>query len=252
MATISVRVEDELRDEFEDLASSQGVSVSELVRHAMEAHLGRDMSSSRSSAPSSLSKRARLQQSLLYRILASVEHDESSTEHYGRLADVFERGYAGEYAEAFIAIEDELTLSDCKLVWDILDMFTVLKVSMETLGSTAVASLDEHAAALTFRGFDANDRREGAMLAYAHHLLESGRWENLAEFFDDRHERGNSHMPTLDAYGRMLKVFQPLQHRIIWGDQRGRDRLALTADELTEIIHAWYQPSRKPNAQWAT
>ena len=250
MATISVRVDDELRDEFEDLASSQGVSVSELVRHAMEAHLGRDLPSSRSAAPSSLSKRARLQQSLLYRVLASVETDESSAEHYGRLAEVFERGYAGEYAQAFIAIEDELTMSDCRLVWDILDMFTVLKASVERLGNTGVASLDEQApAALTFKGFDANDPREGAMLAYARHLVASGRWGALAGFFDDRHERGNSHMPTLGAYRRMLDVFMPLQHRMISGDQRGRDRFDLTRSELTEIIHAWYHPDRRPRAE---
>lgn len=250
MATISVRVDDELRDEFEDLASSQGVSVSELVRYAMEAHLGRDLPSNRSAGPTSLSKRARLQQSLLYRILSSVETDESSAEHYWRLAEVFERGYAGEYAEAFTAIEDELTLSDCRLVWDILDMFTVLKASVERLGTTAVASLDERAsAALTFRGFDMNDRREGAMLGYARHLLASGRWEVLAEFFDDRHERGNSHMPTLDTYRRMLDVFLPVQHRMVSGDLRGRDRFDLTRPELTEIIHAWHHPDRRPRPE---
>lgn len=244
MATISVRVDDQLRDDFEDLASSLGVSVSELIRGAMESHIGRGLPSSRS-APSALSKRDRLQFALLYRILASLDTDESA-DHFRRLADVFERGYAAEYAEAFMAIDDELTVSDGSLVMDILDMFRVLKASTEALGDTQVASIDRSApAALTFRGFDANDRREAAMLAYARHLLAGGRWTDLAEFFDDRHERGNSHMPMLSTYRRMLNVFQPIRERMIRDLQRGIDGFALTEPELTEIVHASYHPDRR-------
>ena len=83
------------------------------------------------------------------------------------------------------------------------------------------------------------------MLAYARHLLAGGRWTDLAEFFDDRQEGGNSHMPMLNTYRRMLDIFQPIRERMIRDLQRGIDGFALSEAELTEIVHAWYHPDRR-------
>jgi uncharacterized protein YfbU (UPF0304 family) len=128
-------------------------------------------------------------------------------------------------------------------VWDILDMFRVIKASVERIGNETISALDEYAEhALTFRGFDLNDHREGKMLSYARHLIENDRWQDLAEYFDDEHENGNSHSPTLDTYQRMLSVYRPLWTDIISGSMRGRDRYLLTEQELAEVVRAWYYP----------
>lgn len=242
MATISLRVEDEIRDALEDRASGEDVSVSELIRQAIESLLGRDVQLNWS-APSSLPKRDRLQLSLLHRIVQMLESDEFEADYHGSMIDVLRHGYTGEYGEEFISISDELSLSDCKLVWDILDMFRMIKASVDHLGIEKIRALDERAEhALTFRGFDLNDSLEGRMLGYAVHLIEHDRWQGLAEHFDDLHEGGNSHAPMLETYKRMLDVYRPIWADIIDGHKPGRDRDTITKEELASLAQAWYYP----------
>jgi len=59
-------------------------------------------------------------------------------------------------------------------------------------------------------------------------------------YFDDKHERGNSHAPMLDTYLRMRRVFRPIWEAMIHGPSRGRYHL--TAGELLEIVRAWCYP----------
>ena len=139
MATISLRVEDEIRDELEEIAAGEGVSVSELIRRAIEALLGRDVQVDRS-APSSLPKRDRLHLSLLHRIAQMLEPDDGEADYHGSMIDVLQRGYTGGYYREFDSIDDELSLNDCELVLDILNMFRVVKSSLISLASTRSAN----------------------------------------------------------------------------------------------------------------
>ena len=239
MVTISVRVEDDLKDRAEEAASGEGMSVSEWTRHLMGVQLGLDVPEW--SAPTSLSKRDRRQLALLHRILQLVSDDEHETAHHETMIEVLECGYTGEYSNEFISIFDELPLAECRLVWDILDMFRVIGASVDKVGVEAVRALDEHAEhALQFRGFDFNDPREGRLAGYAAHVIRSGRWSELALYFDDKHERGNSHAPVLDSYLRMNRAFQPMWEAMIHGS--GRGRYHLNEEELNEIVQAWYYP----------
>lgn len=239
MATISVRVEDDVKERAEEAAAGEGMSVSEWTRQLMRAELGLDVPEW--SAPTSLSKRDRRQLALLHRIIQLVSADEFETEHHERMIEVLEHGFTGEYADEFTSIYGELPLEECRLVWDILDMFRVIEASVDKVGIDAVRALDEHAEhALRFHGFDFNDRREGRLADYAAHVIRGGRWTELAIYFDDQHERGNSHMPTLDSYLRMHAVFQPIWKAMV--DGAGRGRYHLTTDELHEIVRAWYYP----------
>jgi uncharacterized protein len=177
----------------------------------------------------------------LHRLIQLASVDEDETERHGTMIEVLEQGFTGEYADEFISIYDELPLDECRLVWDILDMFRVIEASVDKLGIDAVRALDEHAEhALRFCGFDFNDRREGRLAGYAAHVVGNGRWTELAVYFDDKHERGNSHAPMLGSYLRMRRVFRPLWEAMIHGP--GRGRYHLTEDELLEIVRAWYYP----------
>ena len=89
-------------------------------------------------------------------------------------------------------------------------MFSVLGPSVDRLDPTELASLGEDAVAhLPFRGLDGNDALESRMLAYAKYLIETGRWTNLAGYFE-QNDGGNSHWRTLPAYQRMLEAYTPL------------------------------------------
>jgi len=189
------------------------------------------------SAPTSLSKRDRLQLALLHRMASSVTDDSGEAEYHSKMIEVLEHGFTAEYSAEFTPIYDELPLEECRLVTEILEMFRVLGASVEAIGSDAVRQIDEHAArALQFAGFDFNDSREGRMADYAEYLIRQGRWVELAVFFDDDHERGNSHMPTLDAYVRMLAVYRPIWEAMTQGAVR--DRYLLGNDELSQVVRA--------------
>jgi uncharacterized protein YfbU (UPF0304 family) len=234
-----VRVEDDLKERAEEAAAGEGMSVSEWTRQVMRAELGLDVPEW--SAPTSLSKRDRRQLALLHRIVQLVSDDEDEGKHHGRMIEVLEHGFTGEYSDEFLSIYDELPLDECRLVWDILDMFRVIEASVDNVGVDAVRALDEHAEqALRFRGFDLNDRRESRLADYAAHMVHGDRWAELAVYFDDKHERGNSHAPTLDTYLRMRIVFQPIWEAMIHGPDRGRYHL--TEGELLELARAWYYP----------
>lgn len=245
MATMSIRVEDALHRRIEDAAEGEGLSVSEWTRQLVSSALGLEEKADWS-APTTLSKRDRQQLALLHRIVELVSPDEDEAAYHARMAKVLQRGFTGEYADEFVAIDDEMPMSECRLVWDLLDMFRVIRASVDNVGPERVQEIDEIAEhVLTFRGFDFNDRREGRMASYAAHLIESGRWEELAEHFDAKHEHGNSHAPVLASYLRMLDIFRPIWSEMIGGT--GRGRYLLGEEELREIVLAGYHPDRRPD-----
>lgn len=241
---MSIRVEDPLHRRIEEAANGEGLSVSEWIRQLIVSALGLDEVGDWS-APTTLSKRDRQQLALLHRLVELVSPDEDEASFHAKVANVLQRGYTLEYSDEFISIEEEMPMSECRLVMDLLDMFRVIKASVDGLGLEKVKQIDDAAEhGLKFRGFDFNDHREGRMADYAEHLIQTGRWVELAEYFDDLHERGNSHFPVLDSYLRMLEAFKPIwSDRIVGG---GRGRYLLDEGELREIVLAVYHPDNRP------
>ena len=141
----------------------------------------------------------------------------------------------------FYAMEPELSRRDCGLVMDLLDMFRILKYSVEQ--NPGVLS-DNEVRALTFRGFDLNDEFEGRLLGYARWLVsEEDRWHEQSDTFSELNDRGNSHMPWLAAYQRMLKVYEPIWRGVL---RRGGRSFLLDIDELREVAAAATHPSHRP------
>jgi len=240
MATITLRVEDQVKDDLEALARSRDITVTDLLRPLVEEAAGRPASESRSVHPAHLTAVERRTMSLLHQVLAKLDLED---ENYHRLrAQALDEGYTAEYGDEFLGMEPELPVRDCELVRDILDMFRVIKASVNRLSPGAVASL-EHAGLLEFAGFDANDPLEGRLLYYARHLLETDRWTDLAEYFDDAHDGGNSHHQALPSYRRMLEAYEPLFKAKAGGRGLGPDHFLFSAHELATIARAAVHPS---------
>ncbi len=243
MATITIRVDEETRDEVDALARGRGVSVSELLRNALHDIIGRDPERG-PDGPLSLSPVVRLTLKMQHKILDQLGEDDGlPTDHHRKMIEVLEQGFTGEYGTVLAGIRDEVTHRDCALVWDLLDMFRFLKISLERLNPDERSSLDEFAErALAFQGFDFNDSREARLASYARYVVNDGRWEELAECFDTAHDRGNSHALMLPTYQRMLRAFTP-----IWKDKTshhsgGPERYLLTLAELNTVYAAWPSP----------
>jgi uncharacterized protein len=250
MAQLNVRLDDQTRDSFDALARARGLSASELIRSLIDSALGRT-NADRPSAdvvPQSLSAIERrtlaLQHEILARLTAEPDEDNSGweSEHHRHMIEVLSSGYTAEYPDMFQMIQPELTRRECSLVNDILEMFTTLEGSMGRLTEEERASLGEHAEyGLTFRGFDFNNSHEARLASYAHYLINTDRWDSMAEHFDRQHESGNSHSPVLASYQRMLSVWRPIWNRKI-AEYGGPNEYLFAPGELREIAAAWPYP----------
>jgi uncharacterized protein len=238
MATITLRLDDSTRDELERLAQARDTSVSELLREAIANLLGTRRGLAREEAPRSMTMVDRRMLALLHEILDRVDPDGEAGDHT-RQIKALERGFTDEYAYEFGALEPELPLAECALVHDILEMFTVLEHSLGQLGDRVATELGDDARfLLEFTGFDLNDSRESRLLDYAKHLINTERWESLASHFDAQHERGNSHMPTLNRYQRMLAAYRSVVARKKAATAVSIDAYRFDVDDLREVLAA--------------
>lgn len=243
MATMTLRVDDELKERLEDAAATMGVSVSELVRRQLEVLLGETEHRGLTGAergegmtPVSLRSVDRKILSMLHDIMDKIGDDEVEDGYHKVQAKVLRYGYVGEYAEEFADIDPELSRQDCEFVWDLLDLFRVLGANIRRLSPEDRAALGDGVVRdLTFSGLDANNTRELSLLVYARHLIEQGKWEELAHHFGDAADRGNSHTQMLPEYQRMLAVYTPIFKSKIRLSVGG---LNFTLDELRSIANA--------------
>lgn len=242
MPTITLRVDDQTKDDLDALARSRDTTITDLLRPLVDELTGR--ATERPGVhPVHLSPVERRILSLQHEILGKLDPD--LEQHHRLRSEALDAGYAAEYAEEFAGVEPGLTARDCELVQDILDMFRILKASTDRLGPAAVTSLGKHAGALlAFHGFDANDRVEGRMRSYARYLLETDRWTDLATDFE-QNDGGNSHRRTLPTYRRMLEAYEPLFNAKTEGRGFGPDQCLFNADELAAVARAAIHPDNR-------
>jgi uncharacterized protein len=239
MATVTIRIDDQTRDELEEIARTRGVTLSELVRDQLDKLLGRQVPM-RDDAPHTLSDQQRLLLAQQHEILALLSAGEQHKEEYHRkMALVLREGWAGEYGEVFSGIDAEMSRSECKLVWDILDMFATLQISIRRLCAADRDALgSDLERRLGFAGFDMNDSREAGMLVYTRHLVGDERWTEIGPRLEEIGNAGNSHHPYLSTYERMLVAYTPIRDQIAGG------RL-LNRDDLRKVAEAWVHPTRR-------
>jgi len=213
MAVVTLRLDDETRDELEQVAQGRGLTLSALLRSAVDELLGRDVERPRADTPRTLSLLNRQMLALQHEILAAVSTEEYLREYHQKRMVVLQDGWTGEYHSEFLAISPELPAADCTMVMDLLDMFTVFQVALKKLDGQAKADLGDQARWLEFAGLDSNDAVESRLASYAEFLIKRGKWESLAHHFDDEHEGGNSHMRLLGRYRRLLAAYKTVMKK---------------------------------------
>lgn len=244
MAQLNIRLDDDVRELFDSLARARGLSTSDLMRQLIGQAVGReDDRPGGEATPRSLSMIQRRQFALQHEILANLVEDEHEVDHHRTMVEVLNSGYTTEYYKMFQMIESEMTARENTLVHDILEMFTRIERSLSKLTEDERASLGSRSTyALVFRGFDFNDAQEGKLASYAQYLVKNGRWSDLANRFDIEHESGNSHIPVLASYQRMLSVWKPLWEKKLQSHGGGNEYL-FSVTELQQILDAWPYPT---------
>jgi uncharacterized protein len=245
MATVTIRLDDTSRDDLEEIARTRGTTISNLLRGQISGLLGAEVEMPANvDVPHTLSPQQRLLLAHEHEILALLATDDGyDSRHHKDMAEVLREGYAGEYGEVFGGIHPEVPRSDCKLVWDILDMFSMLQTSVSRLNAYDRGALGEDMERrLEFSGFDLSDSREGRMLGYVRYLVERDRWEQIKPRLAEIGDNGNSHSRRLAVYERMLAVYAPIFERIIRG---GHYRDLLTLADLKQVADAWVWPGHR-------
>jgi uncharacterized protein len=249
MATITLRLDDAIKDDLEALARGRGQSLSDLIRSALDELLLRDAQENRlDNAPRSLTVVERQQLALLHRILARLVGDDNDVDgdkaYQLERAMVLEVGFVGEYGKEFIGIAAELNARDSGFVLDVLDLFRVVTFSLKKLEADGVEVDEDLVRSLRFDGFDAADPVEGQMLAYAQYLVSEDRWAELLETFSSANDRGNSHSRRAAMYQRMLAEHAKIKAE--GGRGRGLpDDLLLGVEDLQRLADARFHPSRR-------
>lgn len=252
MATITVRVDDAIRDALDEMAHDQGVKLSDLIRGLLQEAVIRIPASEErsredpSETPDNLSSMDRQTLALLHRILARVlPEDANDTDgdpaYQLERARVLEAGYAREYTTEFAGIDEELTRRDCERVMDILDMFRIIDYSVDHLRGESIPLDDDIVSRLQYLGFDHNDALEGKMADYVEYLIDKNRWAERRAFVKGP-SNGNSHMSTFGLYGRMLTEYRRITER---RQRASRTDYLLGIDDLKLLADATIHPSHR-------
>jgi uncharacterized protein YfbU (UPF0304 family) len=159
-----------------------------------------------------------------YQILEKLYPEEA--ELHSKAREVLENGFELNYDWiAEHVYEDTMSEDACQEVIYILDMFSALERSYQELPEKPAGVTERH---VMFFGFDGNHETE--QFSYASFLIQKeGKFQELA----DHGDRLNSHAPFLDAYRRMLLVWQQLPI------ERKYD---LSADDIQRIAAAGPHP----------
>jgi uncharacterized protein YfbU (UPF0304 family) len=150
-----------------------------------------------------LSDAERLILSNQYQILEKVDPD--NAKDYAQSRRTVEEGFAAFYGDLFLAIDDELSPSECRYVFDVLDMYRMLNRSYDQLPDKSGIDADD----LKFPGFDGNN--ETRLLSLAEYLRDRDRYTDLLLKDVDL----NSHSMTKDLYQNMLLKYEDKKARLL-------------------------------------
>jgi hypothetical protein len=159
-----------------------------------------DDSPSESASNKALSKLERLMLSNQYRILEQLNsNDDYEKRSFGRLAEIFEKGYVQMYRHALERIDEPFPVEASEEVLSILDMHRAMLFSLGEKPNP----LDVER--VRFKGFDANN--EGDHLSFAKFWSDGGRKYSELQIF-------NSHHSTLSRYRKMLQEWNRMNRQI--------------------------------------
>lgn len=148
------------------------------------------------------------------------DHPDYSENFFKKAMEVLSQGYEWYYDDFAQYIYTRVfPYSSALEIVHILDMFHALKSSFDKLADKS--GIEQ--SAIEFSGFGGND--ETAVMQFTRFMMES-----MGRFTELKPEHGlNSHVPMLDAYRKMLKVWN-----------MSRDKYNLSKEDIIKIANARY------------
>ncbi len=135
MPTISIRVSEDIKSRLDNLAQESESTLSGVILDAINSITGGSRAEfPEDTAPYTLSSTNRLilrNQELLLSMCEQL--DEYEREDHAKNAMILESGYTSDYTAIFAPLRPEVPYSLCEELYDILDMFRVLRFSYKKL-----------------------------------------------------------------------------------------------------------------------
>jgi uncharacterized protein len=142
---------------------------------------------------------------------------------YKDIRKALENGFTLHYKDLrrFICEgEDELSIENCKLVLDILDVYRGLIFSAKNNNWKDMSPV-------RFKGFDCNDKLEVIMHSYAKYFMEDlDRYDEIRELSCGDY---NSHAEMIPQYKRMIEI---------WSKLEANDKYHMTDIQINKILNA--------------
>jgi uncharacterized protein YfbU (UPF0304 family) len=159
------------------------------------------------------------------RILEKLDLENAN--EYKRNRDIIVNGYTIQYDEVLKEIDDEMSVEECRYVYDVLDLYRALIRSYDELKDKEGLTPGD----VKFRGFDGNE--ETKRWAFTKHVKKEGRWEETLT--GDVNNHGSV---SQSKYHKMLKRFEPIWEQMLSSHS---GNFSLTADQIKEVID-WKAP----------
>lgn len=125
--------------------------------------------------------------------------------------------------------------ANVKFVANVLDLFTRLERSYESLSAPEKAELEDqspiHGKDVSFKGFDGNGGDRNGYSTTETFVNQMGRWSNF------KGRSFNSHMPSSEIYDRMLNAYDSLN--------KNNTPWEFSVDEMAHILNAAIHPDNR-------
>lgn len=127
-----------------------------------------------------------------HRILSLLLSNEDDKKFHKTMEEVYLSGYSYEYFE-YGAYDDELPESDCKFVYEVINMYDDLYYYWSA-NEEISNNIKQHK--VVFPGFDLNDSYEHRLYSFSKFLI-----EDLKKFHDTRELLENGEIKELNSHG---------------------------------------------------
>lgn len=238
MAVITLRIDDDTKEEVEAFAAEAGITVSELLRRGLDTIINRSFADATDPGSGTRYQLGTVDRAVLLRledILSRLEEDDHERDRHRTAMAILEHGFTADYSEVLYGLDRQLTEPQCRLVWDILDLYRAIRASLARFDDTTRAQFSPYET--DFPGFDVQAPDESPLLGYARHLIADGRWSDLADRFDASNDHGNSHSPRLANYKAMVTRWHQIQREKRNISSGGAlDAYLLSAVELESVL----------------
>lgn len=198
MATISFKIDDESKAEFDHLVARLGLNASEIFRQSLRSKMD---ALRQKSTGLTLTKVERLMLYNQFQILLALQNSAYSSDDLSAKCEALTAGYTAHYDHLVDFFDHDVPRELSEEVIEILEMHRAMYNFYSDIGQNHYEESE-----FKFLGFDANE--ESSYYAYAsYYVIDLDRYRELR---NGERPSLNTHWPILDTYRKMVRHWKTI------------------------------------------